>query len=276
MYAKPLEEVFRAAVGNMPLRVVEVSTPFRAAEERMPLRAAETIAPHPEESAPRSEADEASRTARGSPEPGSARGSPEDEGARSRAGPAEGPAGESSAAGGKARAARGSPAPAEPSVLHELLSLFAKVAAVALVCVLVTTFLYGLHRNTDADMVPAVKDGDLVVFYRIDKDYAAGDLLLLRFQGRTQVRRVVATEGDAVDVTERGLTINGALQQELYISEKTRRDAEGADLPVTLGEREVFVLGDSRENATDSRVYGAVNTKDTLGTVIAVVRRRNL
>jgi signal peptidase I len=174
------------------------------------------------------------------------------------------------------RTARGSPGPAEPSVLRELLSLLAKIAAVALVCVLVTTFLYGLHRNADADMVPAVKDGDLVVFYRIDKDYAAGDLLLLRFQGKTQVRRVVATEGDAVDITENGFTINGALQQELYIYERTLRYAEGARLPVTLGEKEVFVLGDSRENATDSRVYGAVNTKDTLGTVIAVIRRRNL
>jgi signal peptidase I len=172
--------------------------------------------------------------------------------------------------------ARGSPAPEEPSVLRELLSLLAKIAAVALVCVLVTTFLYGLHRNADADMVPAVKDGDLVVFYRIDKDYTAGDLLLLRFLGKTQVRRVVATEGDVVDVTENGLTINGALQQELYIYERTRRYEEGTELPVTLGEKEVFVLGDSRGNATDSRVYGAVNTKDTLGTVIAVLRRRNL
>jgi signal peptidase I len=172
--------------------------------------------------------------------------------------------------------ARGSPEPASPSVLRELLSLIAKIAAVALVALLLTTFLYGLHRNGDADMAPAVKDGDLTIFYRIDKDYAAGDLLLLRFSGKTQIRRVVATEGDVVDVTERGLIINGALQQELYIYEKIRRYEDGAELPVTLGEKEVFVLGDARANATDSRVYGAVNTKDTLGTVIAVIRRRNL
>jgi signal peptidase I len=79
-----------------------------------------------------------------------------------------------------------------------------------------------------------------------------------------------------VNVTENGLTINGAFQQELNIYEATRRYAEGAELPVTLGEAQVFVLGDSRSNATDSRIYGAVNTNDTLGTVIAVVRRRNL
>jgi signal peptidase I len=166
--------------------------------------------------------------------------------------------------------------PAQSSVLRELLSLSVKLTAIVCAAVFVTTFLYGLQRNTDADMNPAVKDGDLVIFCRFDKDYAAGDLLLLRFLGETQVRRVVATKGDTADITERGLLINGALQQELYIYEKTRRYEEGTKLPVTLGENQVFVLGDSRENATDSRIYGAVNTNDTLGTVIAVIRRRNL
>jgi type IV secretory pathway protease TraF len=38
----------------------------------------------------------------------------------------------------------------------------------------------------------------------------------------------------------------------------------------------VFVLGDAREGAADSRIYGPVNTEDTLGTVITVIRRRSL
>jgi signal peptidase I len=154
--------------------------------------------------------------------------------------------------------------------------LLAKAAVTAGVAVLVFTFVYGMHRNADAEMAPAVMDGDLVVFYRFDKDYIAGDLLLLSFQGKKQVRRVVATAGDTVDVTDNRLKVNGSFQQELNIYEKTERYEDGTELPVTLGEGQVFVLGDSRENATDSRVYGAVNTKDSLGTVITVIRRRNL
>jgi signal peptidase I len=141
---------------------------------------------------------------------------------------------------------------------------------------LVFTFFYGLHRNLDPDMVPAVKDGDLVMFYRLDKEYAAGDLLVLSFQGQRQVRRVVAAAGDTVDIISGGLTVNGSLQQELEIYEETQRYEGGIEFPVTLKEGEVFVLGDSRKNATDSRVYGPVNAKDTLGTVITVIRRRNL
>jgi signal peptidase I len=166
--------------------------------------------------------------------------------------------------------------PGEPSILRELLSLLTKIAVICGAAVLIFTFLYGLHRNAEPDMDPAVKDGDLVIFYRLDKTYVAGDLLLLSYKGKKQVRRVIATAGDTVDITENGLIINGALQQELNIYKRTPRYAEGTELPVTLGEGQVFVLGDNRENATDSRVYGAADTKDSLGTVIAVIRRRNL
>jgi signal peptidase I len=154
--------------------------------------------------------------------------------------------------------------------------LLLKVLVICGVAALVFTFLYGFHRNADPDMAPSVREGDLAVFYRLDRDYKAGDLLLLTFEGEMQVRRVVATAGDTVDVTEEGLVVNGAIQQEPDIYEATGRYAEGAALPVTLAEGEVYVLGDARANATDSRVYGPVRIKDTLGTVIAILRRRSL
>jgi signal peptidase I len=166
--------------------------------------------------------------------------------------------------------------PRETSLLRELKALLLKIAVIAGALFLLFTFGYGLHRNADPDMIPAIKDGDLLLCYRLDKDYDAGDVLLLSFKGETEARRVVAAEGDTVDITENGLIVNGAIQQEPGVRGETRRYAEGASLPVTLGAGEVFVLGDNRENATDSRVYGVVKTKDTLGSVIAVFRRRDI
>ena len=166
--------------------------------------------------------------------------------------------------------------PQEPSLLKGVLLLLAKIAVILVVVLLVFTFMFGLHRGADASMAPAVKDGDLVLFYRLDKTYAAGDALLLEFEGQKQVRRVIATAGDTVDITEDGLLINGALQQEPEIYQNTQRYAGGATFPLTVGESQVFVLGDARENATDSRVYGAVNVKDTLGKIITILRRRSI
>lgn len=163
-----------------------------------------------------------------------------------------------------------------PAWLRELLALLLKIAAVLLVIVLLFTFVYGLHRNRDPDMNPAVKDGDLVIFYRLDRHYVFGDTLLLDYQGKRQVRRVIATAGDTVDITEQGLVINDALQQEPGIYEPTRRYENDVEFPLTVGEGQVFVLGDARENATDSRVYGLVESKDTLGKVITLLRRRSI
>jgi len=162
------------------------------------------------------------------------------------------------------------------SVWSELGALGIKIGIIIGVAVIIFTFVYGLHYNTDPSMHPAIKDGDLVMYYRWDKDYQVGDLLLLTFQGHTQVRRVVAVAGDTVNITDAGLVINGSVQQEGGIYFRTERYAVGVDLPITLGLGEVFVLGDYRDGAEDSRLYGAVKVQDTRGTVITVLRRRNL
>ena len=166
--------------------------------------------------------------------------------------------------------------PRPTSVWRELGALGIKIIAIAIAFAAIFTFVYGFHRNTDPDMAPMVKTGDLVLFYRLDRDYAIGDLLVLDFQGERQVRRVVAGAGDTVDITDDGLIVNGAIQQEPEIYQETWRYENGAVFPLTVGADQVFVLGDARENATDSRVYGPVDTRDTLGTIITVIRRRNL
>lgn len=170
---------------------------------------------------------------------------------------------------------RGEP-PAQPSLLMEILFLLMKIAVIVLAFILVFTFMFGLCRNPDASMVPAVKDGDLVMFYRLDKDYVFQDMVVLEFKEKKQVRRVLATAGDTVDITEDGLLVNGALLQEQGIYSPTKRYEAGVEFPLTIGEGEVFVLGDSRENGTDSRIYGAVRIKDTLGKVMLILRWRDV
>ena len=47
---------------------------------------------------------------------------------------------------------------------------------------------------------------------------------------------------------------------------------EGASFPVKLGEGEVFLMGDNRTGAIDSRQFGPVKAKDTLGELMTVIR----
>ena len=180
---------------------------------------------------------------------------------------------ESYAVAGRAEKA----APHRSSVWKDMLFLLAKIAVILLVFVALSTFLFGFERYHEPSMAPAIKDGDLVIFYRYTKaGYLTQDTIMLEHEGQKQVRRVVAIAGDIVDITEYGLVINGALQQEPEIFQKTERYAEGISFPMTVPEGQVFVLGDSRNGATDSRIYGSVYIEDTLGKVMAIIRRRSI
>jgi len=161
-------------------------------------------------------------------------------------------------------------------LLKDLLRLTVRLLAITIFAFLIFTFVYGIYYNIDQSMNPAVKSGDLVIYSCFDRKYKAKDLLVLNYQGEKQIRRVIAIAGDVVDITEEGLYINGALQQEREINHTTERFQIGIDFPVTLKDDEYFLLGDIREGIMDSRIYGPVNTKDTLGKVITIIRRRNL
>lgn len=164
----------------------------------------------------------------------------------------------------------------ETTVRQDILYLLLKIVVTTAVLMFVFTFLFGICRNSDVSMYPAVKEGDLVIFYRLDKSYTAGDCVVVEYKGNEQIRRIAAVAGDTVDITEDGLVINGTPQMEMAIYEETNRYAEGIGFPVVVSEGEIFVFGDSRKNAADSRIYGCVSVKDTLGKVITIIRRREI
>jgi signal peptidase I len=66
------------------------------------------------------------------------------------------------------------------------------------------------------------------------------------------VKRLVALPGDAVRVANNKLWINDEPINEPYIRERI----EYAFDPVTLGEDEVFLLGDNRNESEDSHSWG--------------------
>lgn len=164
-----------------------------------------------------------------------------------------------------------------PSLAQDLLFVLLKIGVIVLIFVAIFTFLYGAFRCEDPEMSPAIKDGDLVIYYRLDKEYVVSDVAAIEENGKITAKRVVAEGGDTVDINEEGqLLVNGAVQQETSIYESTYRYEEGIDFPVTLQEGEIFLLGDARENSTDSRIYGPVKEEDTLGKVIMIFRRRGI
>ncbi len=160
------------------------------------------------------------------------------------------------------------------SLKEDILFLVLKLLIFLILIAVMVFFVFGIYRCSDNMMSPAFKDGDLAIYYRMQKEFQTSDTVIIEKDGETQIRRIVAKPGDSVEITADGLKINGYLQQETGIYTETLPYTEGISFPVTLEENEYFVLGDNRSGAKDSRIYGAVKKEEIKGTVIVLLRHR--
>ena len=160
-------------------------------------------------------------------------------------------------------------------LIRSLIALLLKLAIMALLAVVLLFYVFGLTRNMSLNMQPALQDGDLALYYRIVPQYTSGDVVVIRYQEHDLTERVIAVEGDTVDITDDGLVVNGSVVQEPNVLGETTQFEGGVTFPLTVPEGQVFLLGDNRPHATDSRVFGCVAEDDISGRVIGLFRRRN-
>jgi len=102
--------------------------------------------------------------------------------------------------------------------------------------------------------------------------YQAGDIVIAAkdgFEGGEPiVKRVIATEGQTVDIdfAEGVVYVDGAALAEPYVKEPTWL-AEGTEFPLTVPENHIFLMGDNRNDSKDSRhqELGAVDVRCVIG-----------
>ena len=120
-------------------------------------------------------------------------------------------------------------------------------------------------------MLPTLQNGELTAYFRLVSDYDRGDIVSVRMpSGEYYVKRVIAVAGDVVDIKDGKLFINGEELDETYVQGITEVPIDGIEVPYTVEEDKVFVLGDNRENSVDSRTFGAVLTKEVQGKLLFV------
>ncbi len=137
--------------------------------------------------------------------------------------------------------------------------------------------IIGITTMPNADMYPRIDSGDFLMFYRLDKEPKAQDVVVFEKNGTRYVGRVVAVAGDTVAISNDGaVEINGYNMVETNIFYETYPLEGFTKYPVTLGQGECFILADQRKGTEDSRYFGPVKYSELEGTVITVMRRTNL
>ncbi len=144
---------------------------------------------------------------------------------------------------------------------------------------LIFTFVVRMMGVSGASMLPTLQDGDrlLVLSSWLCGEYEYGDIVIARkesFDEEPIVKRVIATGGQTVDIDfELGrVYVDGELLQEDYINDLTYLE-EGIEFPLTLGENELFLMGDNRNRSSDSRHYllGGIDERLIIGKAIVRV-----
>ena len=160
-------------------------------------------------------------------------------------------------------------------LIRGYLQLGLRLLVIAAVLLILLTQVFLICRMKGLDMYPAVRDGDLLVAFRLQKDYRKNDVVVYRHGEERRVGRIAAAGGDWIEIDETGtLRVNGTVQSDgiFYPTEKR----EGAEYPEQIPEDGVYVLGDYRTGCRDSRDYGPVPSAELEGKVISLFRRRGL
>lgn len=151
--------------------------------------------------------------------------------------------------------------------------LIRKILLIFIIFYLLFSYIFGIAIMKNNDMFPRINPTDLIFYYRLDKSYQAGDVVVYNIDGEKSISRLVAIGGDEIDIGENGLIINGSVQSETDIFYNTGIYEDGIDFPIKLKEGEVFLLGDRRIGAKDSRYFGPLKLDDLEGKVFVLLRR---
>lgn len=184
---------------------------------------------------------------------------------------------------GTAESKATAPATAKPrreaSLGYELYLNVRTLVFVLAALILVFTFVVRVIVVSGESMENTLQNGDSMLVWCLGYKPKQGDVVVVTqrsYQNDSLVKRVIATEGQRVDIDYESSTVyvDGVALQEDYIKEAMRIPIYGEGVNhVTVPEGCIFVLGDNRNDSADSRYpdIGVIDTRCIIGRAVMVV-----
>ena len=130
-------------------------------------------------------------------------------------------------------------------------------------------------------MEVTIKTGDMVFAEKVSyhfSDPEQGDIVVFsdpQVPSRTLIKRVIATEGQTVDLRDGKVYVDGVALDEPYtdgLPSYPLNTVGTVDIsyPYTIPKGDVWVMGDNRTNSSDSRYFGPIDKDTVFGKAFAI------
>ncbi len=143
------------------------------------------------------------------------------------------------------------------------------IILVLAVGILIHFFVGTLFVVDGASMEPNYHSGQYIIVNRWQYNFRKperGDAVVLRFPGdpdnKKYIKRIIGLPGEKIEILNGSLYIDGQILTESYIPDYVKT---GPDLVRHLKNDDYFLLGDNRDNSSDSRIWGVCPKRDLIG-----------
>jgi signal peptidase I len=116
-------------------------------------------------------------------------------------------------------------------------------------------------------MEPALKDGDRLIIDRNVEPLKRGDIIVFYYPAeptKSYIKRIVGLPGEAIEIREGKVFVNGAALDEPYVS-PLNNQVMSSRAEIRLSPNSFYVIGDNRDHSSDSRIWGPLERKFIYG-----------
>ena len=161
-----------------------------------------------------------------------------------------------------------------PSLGRRILGLLGELVQTLLIAgllFLAVNLVTARIRVEGSSMEPSLHDGEFVVVNRLVYHLSRverGDIVVFRYPldpQRRFIKRIIGLPGDTVSIHNAQVFVNDTLLNEPYIASSPRYNGEWIVAP-----GRVFVLGDNRNNSSDSQNWGTLDMNEIIGKAVLV------
>lgn len=158
------------------------------------------------------------------------------------------------------------------SAFQELMEWILYLLVIIVLTYLIITFVGQRTKVDGHSMEPTLSHGDNLIIDKLSyrfHDPERYDIIVFPYQHAENtyyIKRIIGLPNETVQIKDGYVYINGVKSEEHY-GKEVMRDAKMAADPIVLGEDEYFVLGDNRNNSSDSRdpSVGVLHRNQLLG-----------